>query len=227
MRTNIGLLAMAAGFLALTAVYLAARGARLLRRRLRHGDDPSASRWLVRGIRDGVVGVALGAIAAGLLSGVTWLVVFGAVFLVEELYETGVLMLALEHSTDRSAGWRRLYFPARRLGPIRFSSRTSSRRPGGTHTRSPLNASRQTRPDRQVGAAPGWIPWAALRFSSATLDREPGVTQTRSLERASRQTKPDLHVARARSAAPSGAVRAARLPGGVTWTGMGGWRWLT
>ena len=30
-----------------------------------------------------------------------------------------------------------------------------------------MNASRQTRPGGQVGAAPAWMPWAAERFSSA------------------------------------------------------------
>ncbi len=104
MRMSPVLLALVAGLLASGAVYMAARGARLLLRGFRHGDHPSASLWLVRGIRDGVVGVALGAIAGGVLSGAAWLVIFGIIFLAEELYETGVLMLALRHSPDRSPG---------------------------------------------------------------------------------------------------------------------------
>jgi hypothetical protein len=42
-----------------------------------------------------VVGVAAWALAGGLLFGQTWLLVFGAVFLAEELYETGVVALIL------------------------------------------------------------------------------------------------------------------------------------
>lgn len=104
MGTSRALLAIVAGLLAFGAVYMAVRGAKLLLRGLGHGDHPSAPLWLVRGIRDGVVGVALGAFAGGVVSGSAWLVIFGTVFLAEELYETGVLMLALRHSADRSQG---------------------------------------------------------------------------------------------------------------------------
>ncbi|MGH7268620.1 MAG: hypothetical protein ACREMB_27710 [Candidatus Rokuibacteriota bacterium] len=87
--------ALASTLLALAAAYAAARGARLVSRGLRHGDDPAAGLWIVRGIRGGVAGVALGAVAAGLAFSQAWLLVFGLVFLAEELYETGVLALIL------------------------------------------------------------------------------------------------------------------------------------
>ncbi|MGH7324433.1 MAG: hypothetical protein ACREJ9_07280 [Candidatus Rokuibacteriota bacterium] len=39
--------------------------------------------------------MAAGALASGLLFAQTWLIVFGVIFLAEELYETGVLALIL------------------------------------------------------------------------------------------------------------------------------------
>jgi len=71
------------------------RGGRLLVRSLGCADDPSASLWLIRGIRGVVVAVAAGALASGLHFEQTWLLVFGGVFLAEELYETGVVALIL------------------------------------------------------------------------------------------------------------------------------------
>ena len=44
--------------------------------------------------------------AAGLLLEQTWLLVFGAVFLAEELYETGVLVLVLRMADDATSGAR-------------------------------------------------------------------------------------------------------------------------
>ena len=97
---------LVAALLALGATWAAARGSRLLARGLGHADHPSASLWLVRGIRGAVVGAALGALAAGLLSGQAWLLVFGGVFLAEELYETGVIALALRLAPDPPAAAR-------------------------------------------------------------------------------------------------------------------------
>lgn len=72
-----------------------ARGVRLLARGLGHGDDPSAALWIVRGLRGIIVALCLGALAAGAVLGQVWLVVFGALWLAEEVYETGVLALIL------------------------------------------------------------------------------------------------------------------------------------
>jgi hypothetical protein len=49
----------------------------------------------VRGIRGVIVAVGLGALSGGLLFASKGLLVFGAIFLGEELYETGVVLLAL------------------------------------------------------------------------------------------------------------------------------------
>lgn len=84
-----------AAVLASCAGYAARGGASLILLALRHGDDPSASLELVRGIRRGVLAVAFGALAAGISCTQGWLLVFGVVFLGEELYETGVVALVL------------------------------------------------------------------------------------------------------------------------------------
>jgi hypothetical protein len=104
MVTDGALLLGASALLVIGAVYAAGRGTGLLLRALRHGDAPAAALWLVRGIRGAVVGVALGALAVGILTHEAWVVILGAVFLAEELYETGVVTLILRHSPDASHG---------------------------------------------------------------------------------------------------------------------------
>jgi hypothetical protein len=81
--------------LALVGVAAGVRGVAGLVRALRDADDARAPLTLVRGIRGIVVAVAAGALAAGLVLDQTWLLVFGGVFLAEELYETGVVALVL------------------------------------------------------------------------------------------------------------------------------------
>jgi hypothetical protein len=83
--------------LGLGATRALAGGVKLLARGLRHADDPASSLWLVRGIRDIVVGVGMAALASGIAFESTGLLVFGAVFLAEELYETGVVLFILRH----------------------------------------------------------------------------------------------------------------------------------
>ncbi len=73
---------------------------------MRRADDPASSLRAVRGIRGVVIGVAAWALAAGLLLAQVWLLVFGAVFLAEELYETGVLLLVLTMADDATSGAR-------------------------------------------------------------------------------------------------------------------------
>jgi hypothetical protein len=75
-------------------------GARLVTRAVRRADDADASLTLIRGIRGVVVAAAAWALAGGLLLAQTWLLVFGAVFLAEELYETGVVVLILRRSAS-------------------------------------------------------------------------------------------------------------------------------
>lgn len=81
--------------LLLIAAGAAWRGTRLLVRGIREADRPSGPLHVVRGFRGLTVAVGLGASGTGLLSGHTWLVAFGAIFLAEEFYETGLLLLIL------------------------------------------------------------------------------------------------------------------------------------
>jgi hypothetical protein len=82
-------------------IWIAIRGIRSFVVGYRDADDPSASLRIIRGIRGIVVAVATWALAAGLLLDQTWLLVFGTVFLAEELYETGVVELVLRKMGGR------------------------------------------------------------------------------------------------------------------------------
>jgi hypothetical protein len=86
---------------AAVAAGAAVRGVGLLARALHDADDEASSLRLIRGIRGLVVAVALWALAGGVLLGQTWLLVFGAIFLAEELYETGVVILVLRAQARR------------------------------------------------------------------------------------------------------------------------------
>ena len=69
---------------------------------LKNPDHPKQSLKVVRGIRGGIIGVALLFIAGGLEFGATWAVLFGLVFVGEELLETGVMIFALKRSERQS-----------------------------------------------------------------------------------------------------------------------------
>lgn len=83
---------------ALVGLWAGTRGARLLARGLAHADDERSSLNVIRGIRGVAVAVGTWALAAGVLLEQTWLVAFGLVFLAEELYETGVVVLVLRRA---------------------------------------------------------------------------------------------------------------------------------
>ena len=89
---------LVAGTLVILGGMAAVHGARLATRAVRDSGDVASSLWLIRGIRGLVVAIAAWALAAGLLLTQTWLLVFGAVFLTEELYETGVVIAVLRWS---------------------------------------------------------------------------------------------------------------------------------
>jgi hypothetical protein len=86
------------------------RGVRLLADGLRHGDDPSGPPWVVRGLRGIILAICMAALAAGTVFGQFWLVVFRALWLAEEVYETGVLALILRsgarQETETTPGGR-------------------------------------------------------------------------------------------------------------------------
>jgi hypothetical protein len=91
-----------AALLVLAGAVAAVCGARLAVRALGRADDPASSLWIIRGIRGLVVAVAAWALAGGLVFEQTWLLVFGGVFLAEELYETGVVIAILRRAAHPS-----------------------------------------------------------------------------------------------------------------------------
>ena len=90
--TTIGVLAV------VIAIYAGWSGLRRMRRGLRE----STSLELVRGIRALVTAAAVAVFALALLTGERGLLAFAAVFLAEELYETGVLALVIRYSRPAS-----------------------------------------------------------------------------------------------------------------------------
>jgi len=86
-----------AALLSLAAVVAGARGARVLARGLREARPLD----VVRGLRGVVVALAAATFAAGTLLATPGLIVLGAVFLGEELYETGVLALIIRSGEPR------------------------------------------------------------------------------------------------------------------------------
>jgi hypothetical protein len=93
----------------LTAAVAAWRGSQLLLRGLRQVDHPVSTLWVVRGIRGVIVGIGLAALSGGLLLGNKGLLAFGLIFLGEELYETGVVLLALRSrlkASEINTCWR-------------------------------------------------------------------------------------------------------------------------
>src|SRR5262245_36714358 len=93
-----------AALLTLTGVVLAVAGVRRLARGLHDG----ASLELARGLRACIVALALGVFALGILTGLRGLIVLGAVFLAEELYETGLLIAIIragESSRVEESSW--------------------------------------------------------------------------------------------------------------------------
>jgi len=88
--TLIGVLAV------VTAVCLGWSGAR----RIQRGVRDAASLELVRGIRALVTAAAVAVVALALLTGERGLLAFAAVFLAEEIYETGVLVLIIRSSGE-------------------------------------------------------------------------------------------------------------------------------
>jgi hypothetical protein len=70
-------------------------GMRRLAKGLSEVDHPASTLRVMRGIWGVIIAVGLAALGGGVLFGSKGLLVFGVIFLGEELYETGVVLLAL------------------------------------------------------------------------------------------------------------------------------------
>ncbi len=79
----------------LIAVGAACRGVHLLVRGLRQASQPTGALWVARGLRGVIVAVGAASLGGGVLLASKGLLVFGVIFLAEELYETSVVLLAL------------------------------------------------------------------------------------------------------------------------------------
>lgn len=91
---------------ALAGLAVGIRGLRLLVRGLAHADEDTASLDVIRGIRGVAIAVGTSALATGVVLEQRWLLAFGAVFLLEELYETGVVALVLRAALRREPASR-------------------------------------------------------------------------------------------------------------------------
>lgn len=85
----------AATLLTILALGLMARGGVFILRGLRHPDHPDQSVWVVRGFRRVIVAIGLAFTAGGFYWAAAWPFIFAAVFLGEELFETGIMLAAL------------------------------------------------------------------------------------------------------------------------------------
>ncbi len=88
----------------LGGLWAGARGVRLLARGLRAADDPRGSLWVIRGLRGMIVCICLTALAVGAVLETVWLLVFAGLWLLEEIYETGVLALILRSGGAEATG---------------------------------------------------------------------------------------------------------------------------
>ena len=82
--------------LVILAAIFAWRGIRTISRNRRNSDDIEASLRLVQGIRGIVFTVAFLCLAAGIFFSYRPLLLFGVVFLAEEIIEIGAVLLALK-----------------------------------------------------------------------------------------------------------------------------------
>lgn len=85
------------------AVVAGSRGARLLARGVRDAGEATGPVAMIRGFRGLTVALALVASGAGVVLAEKGLLAFGAAFLAEELYETGVLLLILRSGHEAGA----------------------------------------------------------------------------------------------------------------------------
>jgi hypothetical protein len=144
--------------LAALAVALVARGCATLDRSRRESRDPDRALLVARGFRTGILGLCIGVFAGAWLYGVGWLALVALIVVGEEMFETSVMVGALEDgrrtrkrpracalcaqdALRRSEGWSRIDVACQNR-PSTFSS--SAAGPVATSPRSapPSSASR-------------------------------------------------------------------------------------
>jgi hypothetical protein len=101
---------MLAALLWLLAAGALWQGTRRLATGLSEIEHPASALRIVRGLRGVIVAVSLAALGGGVLFASRGLLVFGLIFLGEELYETGVVLLALR--AGHRGAWTRTPHPA-------------------------------------------------------------------------------------------------------------------
>ena len=85
-----------AAVLLVLAIWMLIRGNRLVAQGLRNPGHPRQTLWVVRGFRRGISAIATAFFAGGFYFHETWPLIFGAVFLGEELLETGIMIFVLK-----------------------------------------------------------------------------------------------------------------------------------
>ena len=80
-----------AGLAAVGGIWSAGRGIRMILRGLRTAGEDDGALWLIRGLRGLIIGICLSCAALGAAFNAVWLLVFAGLWLLEEIYETGVL----------------------------------------------------------------------------------------------------------------------------------------
>ncbi len=84
------------------ALWLDVRSWRLCARALKSPGHDDQSRWLIQGIRSGILAIGFVCFAVGLWRfSAPWLL-FGVVFLAEEIFETSIMLLAFPRRGSRS-----------------------------------------------------------------------------------------------------------------------------
>lgn len=86
------------------AIWAYWRGVRSFWTGFRNPDHPDQSLLVVRGFRGAIVATALLFVGGGLHWGATWAVLFGLVFVGEELVETGIMIFALKRGARERSG---------------------------------------------------------------------------------------------------------------------------
>jgi len=88
--------------LAALAAVLIVRGVRMVARSRRESGDPDRALLVARGFRTGILGLCLAVFAGAWLYDVGWLAILALIVVAEEMFETSVMVGALEDGRARA-----------------------------------------------------------------------------------------------------------------------------